>query len=575
MSLEKNYNRWLSFEGLDSELKEQLIGMQEINSLIEDAFHKNLEFGTGGMRGELGPGTNRMNIYTVRKAAKGIALYIEEKGEEWKKKGVVVAYDSRHKSPEFALETAKVLGTHGIPTYIFTSLRPTPELSFAVRYLGTAAGVMITASHNPPEYNGYKVYNEVGGQLPPGPADEVIEKVNSIENELEIEVMEQAELEEKGLLRWIDDEVDQAYLKELKSVTLNKGVIYEQAENLNIVFTPLHGTALGLVEKGLEQLGFKNVHIVEEQAIPDPEFSTVKSPNPEEHQAFELAIQKGRLVGADILIATDPDADRLGVAAINSNGDYQVLTGNQLGALMLDYILRNVESVPDNGLMIKTIVTSELGRAVAEHYGVKTEDVLTGFKFISEKIEKYNQTGEYQFLFGYEESYGYLIKDFARDKDAIQATMLACEMAAFYKSIGMSLFDALEQLYERHGYYIEDLHSLTLKGIDGSKQIKNIMESFRVKPIELEGDLSVIAVEDYLIGKRTYLETGDTEDIHLPTSNVVKFILSDDCWCCLRPSGTEPKIKFYFGVKGDTKALAVRRLEILKDTVLNRVIIKH
>ncbi|MGM8215899.1 phospho-sugar mutase [Bacillaceae bacterium W0354] len=575
MTWRDSYNRWKNFVELDEQLKEELIRIKGNSSLLEDAFHTNLTFGTGGMRGELGPGTNRMNVYTVRKAAKGLALYIEEKGSDWVERGCVVAYDSRHMSQEFALETARVLGVHGIPTYIFSSLRPTPELSFAVRHLGGAAGVMITASHNPPEYNGYKVYNEVGGQLPPHQADQVIKMVQMVKNELTIDVMERTELEEKGLLRWIDEEVDREYLKELEKVTLNHRVIKEQADQLKIVFTPLHGTSLLLAKKGLEQLGFKEVHVVDEQAVPDPEFNTVQSPNPEEHQAFELAIEKGRSVGADILIATDPDADRLGVAVKNASGEYQVLTGNQLGALMLDYILANSGDLPSNGMMIKTIVTSELGRAVANYYGVETLDVLTGFKFIGEKIEEFDQSGEQRFLFGYEESYGYLIKDFSRDKDAIQATVMACEMAAYYQSKGLTLFDALERLYERHGYYIEDLHSITLKGLDGAKLIKNIMEDFRLKPVEVEGDLSVVAVEDYLIGKRTYLENGETEDIDLPTSNVVKFILSEDCWCCLRPSGTEPKIKFYFGVKGETRDQAEKRLEQLKQAVLNRVTVSQ
>ncbi|WP_188206807.1 phospho-sugar mutase [Alkalibacillus aidingensis] len=568
MSWKKEYQRWKEFNGLEENLKKQLKNVTD-ESMLEDAFHKTLEFGTGGMRGELGPGTNRMNVYTVRKAAKGLALYIEEKDLE--ADGVVVAYDSRHQSPDFALETARVLGVHGISTYIFTSLRPTPELSFAVRHLGTAAGVMITASHNPPEYNGYKVYNEVGGQLPPKQADQMIEKVNSIEDELTIDVLSQPELEEKGLLHWIDEQVDQPYLEALKSMTLNPQLIHEQADKLGIVFTPLHGTANKLVTESLDQAGFNQVHTVEEQVIEDPEFSTVASPNPEEHQAFELAIKKGSEVNADILVATDPDADRLGVAVKNTDGHYQVLSGNQLGALMLDYTLTNRQDLPDNGIMIKTIVTSELGRAVAERYGVASIDTLTGFKFIAEKIEEFTQNGAHEFLFGYEESYGYLVKDFARDKDAVQSTLIACEMAAYWKSQGKTLFDALEVLYDREGYYLEDLHSITLKGLNGTEQIKSIMEDFRFRPIDSIQDIDLIAVEDYLTGKRTYLETGETNDMGLPVSNVVKFILTEDCWCCLRPSGTEPKIKFYFGVKGETKEQAKARLAQLKESVLERV----
>ncbi|MBR7552558.1 phospho-sugar mutase [Allobacillus sp. GCM10007491] len=562
---------WLAFDQLDEELRTELEQIKHDDQAMQDAFYEPLKFGTGGIRGVLGAGINRMNIYTVRKAAKGLALYLERYGSDFKKHGVVVAYDSRYKSKEFAIETARVLGVHGIKTYVFTSLRPTPELSFAVRHLGTAAGVMITASHNPPEYNGYKVYNETGGQLPPEQADLMIEKVNGIENELTIEVMDQEALEEQGLLQWIDEDVDKAYLSELKSITLNADVISKQADELNIVFTPLHGTAGKLVTQGLKQLGFNQVHLVEEQMIADPEFSTVESPNPEEHQAFEYAIGLGEKVDADILVATDPDADRLGVAAKNAAGNYQVLSGNQLGALMLDYILANTKEIPSNGMMIKTIVTSELGRAVAEHYGIQSMDVLTGFKFISEKIEEFQQTSTHTFMFGYEESYGYLINDFSRDKDAVQSTMMACEMAAFYNEKGMTLFDALETLYEQHGYYIEDLHSVKMEGIDGAKEIARLMDRFRENPVNTAGDLNAEIVEDYTTGRRTYLADGREEEIELPSANVLKVKMSDDCWYCLRPSGTEPKMKFYFGVKGETREEADRRLEQLKKAILENM----
>lgn len=568
MNWRKIAESWLAFDQLDEELKTELEQIKHDDQAMQDAFYEPLKFGTGGIRGVLGVGINRMNIYTVRKAAKGLALYLERYGSDFKKHGVVVAYDSRYKSKEFAIETARVLGVHGIKTYVFTSLRPTPELSFAVRHLGTAAGVMITASHNPPEYNGYKVYNETGGQLPPEQADLMIEKVNGIENELTIEVMDQEALEEQGLLQWIDEDVDEAYLSELKSITLNEDVISKQADKLNIVFTPLHGTAGKLVPQGLNQLGFNQVHLVEEQMVADPEFSTVQSPNPEEHQAFEYAIGLGEKVNADVLIATDPDADRLGVAAKNAAGNYQVLSGNQLGALMFDYILANTKEIPSNGKMIKTIVTSELGRAVAEHYGIQSIDVLTGFKFISEKIDEFQQTNAHTFMFGYEESYGYLINDFSRDKDAVQSTMMACEMAAFYNEKGMTLFDALETLYEQHGYYIEDLHSVKMEGIDGAKQIAKLMDRFQENPVKTAGDLNAEIVEDYTTGKRTYLAEGREEEIELPSANVLKVKMSDDCWYCLRPSGTEPKMKFYFGVKGETREESNRRLEQLKKAVL-------
>ncbi|WP_411953981.1 phospho-sugar mutase [Alkalibacillus sp. S2W] len=558
MTWQDTYERWNSTQDLDSQLKEAIHKMDR--SEAEAAFSGTLEFGTGGMRGVIGPGTNRMNVYTVRKAAKGLALYLE--GQGLADRGVVVAYDSRYQSREFAVETAKVLGVHGIKTYVFTGVRPTPTLSFAVRQLEAGAGVMITASHNPPEYNGYKVYNEQGAQLPPAQADQMIDQVNSVADELAIAVKDQAEIEAEGLLNWIDDAVDEAYLRELKSITYRDDV----KRDLSIVFTPLHGTAHNLATRSLAQAGFDHVFAVAEQVKEDPEFSTVKSPNPEEHQAFEYAIVKGKDIDADVLVATDPDADRLGVAAKKADGEYHVLTGNQLGALMLDYKLANLDEVPGNGVMINTIVTSQLGKAVADHYNVTTEHTLTGFKFIAEKIEEYNQSGAHEFVFGYEESYGYLVEDFARDKDAIQSTLLACEMAAYYREQGMTLFDALEQLFERHGYYFEDLHSLKLEGTEGPEQINAIMEDFRFNPVE-----GAIAVEDYLTGKRTYLESGESVELDMPASNVVKFWLDDDTWCCLRPSGTEPKMKFYFAVKGATREAADERLKQLKDRVLGRL----
>ncbi|MBO8157771.1 MAG: phospho-sugar mutase [Bacillaceae bacterium] len=569
MSWKQAYKRWKQFDKLDQELKQQLDRMDDRD--LEDAFYKPLTFGTGGMRGELGPGTNRMNIYTIRKATEGLARYLEEKGEEWAAKGIVVAHDSRHMSPDFALETAKVMGAHGIPTTLFTSLRPTPELSFAVRHLGAAAGVVITASHNPPEYNGFKVYNEDGGQVPPEEAEKIIAKVNEVENELTVEVAEKEDMEANGLLRWVDEEVDAAYLDQLHTIVRNPEVIKEQAENLKIVFTPLHGTSRDLIVRGLNQLEFKHVTVVEEQAEPDPEFSTVESPNPEEHQAFTMAIEYGERLDADILIGTDPDADRLGVAVKNDQGEYQVLTGNQLGALMLHYLLSQADELPDNGVMLKTIVTSEMGWAIADHFGVKTVDTLTGFKFIGEKIRQYEETDEHTFLFGYEESYGYLIDDFVRDKDAIQAAMVACEMTAFYKSKGKTLLQALEDLYQHIGYYLEDLHSITLKGKEGEEQIRNIMEDFRKNPLDGAGDFNVYAVEDYQSSERTFVEDGRKETIHLPKSNVVKFLFQHDCWCCLRPSGTEPKIKFYFGVRGKNREESENRLKTLKEIVLCRI----
>ncbi|ELK48740.1 MULTISPECIES: phospho-sugar mutase [unclassified Halobacillus] len=561
----EQYERWKEFKGLDAELSTKLGELSEDEQSLEDAFYKDLEFGTGGMRGKLGPGTNRMNIYTVRKAAEGLAAYVNDQGMS--KKGVAIAYDSRYMSKEFAVETARVLGAHGIPSYVFTSLRPTPELSFAVRHLGAAAGVVVTASHNPPEYNGFKAYNEDGGQLPPEQAEIMIDFVNKVENELEVDAADQKELEENGLLRWIDEEVDQAYLKALESVTVQK----EIDKDLSLVFTPLHGTARHLVEKGLAQSGFTSVHIVEEQAKPDPEFSTVASPNPEEHQAFEIAIEQGKAIGADLLLATDPDADRLGVAVPDENGEYQVLTGNQTGALMLDYILGQSAEIPKNGRMIKTIVTSEFGRVIADSYGISSLDTLTGFKFIGEKIREYEQTKEHTFLFGYEESYGYLVKDFARDKDAVQSAVLIAEVGAYYKNQGKTLLDALNDLYEKHGFFLEGLQSMKLEGKAGADTIQTIMNDFREADITEAGGKKVVAVEDYSTSIRRDVESGSEEHIDLPASNVVKFILEDDCWFCLRPSGTEPKIKFYYGVKSGAKADSEALLEAVKATVNERL----
>jgi len=553
-------------------LKALLIDMKV--EALEDCFYKNLEFGTGGMRGEIGPGTNRLNIYTVRKATEGLARFIEENGDEAKERGVVIAYDSRHKSPEFALEVAQVLGNHGIQTYIFESLRPTPILSFAVRYLGSFSGIVITASHNPPVYNGYKVYNEDGGQLPPHAADTLIQYVNEVENELSIQVESVDILKNKGLLKFIGEEVDVSYLEALKGVFINKELVEEQGESLSIVFSPLHGTSNVAIQKGLKMMGFNNVSIVKEQELPDPNFSTVKSPNPEEHAAFEMAIKYGERIGADILLATDPDADRLGVSVKNSDGDYIILTGNQTGALMLDYLLAGKQKrgvLPENGVVMKTIVTSEIGRIIASAYGLATVDTLTGFKFIGEKISEFERTREYQFQFGYEESYGYLIGDFVRDKDAIQSALFVCEVAAYYKSQGKSLYDGLIEIFEKYGFFYEDLVSITLKGVGGAEKIKMMMATFRDQPPKTVAGIKVLTIEDYKLQEKLNLEIDSKEKLLLPPSNVLKYWLEDGSWFCLRPSGTEPKIKFYFGVKGICHDEAADKLKGIKSDILNRI----
>lgn len=545
------YNNWAGYQNLNGELRVLLEEMQSDEAKLEDAFYKNLEFGTGGMRGEIGAGTNRMNLYTVRKATMGLAQYISSFGEEAKSRGTVIAYDSRHKSPEFALEAAKTLATFGVKAYLFDELRPTPELSFAVRELNAFAGIVITASHNPPEYNGYKVYGPDGAQLASEAADQVIDYVNAIESELDIEVQEVEALKSKGLIEIIGERVDAAYNEQLLTVPENPQLAEEI--DVSLVFTPLHGTSNKSVRRALKDLGYHNVHVVPEQELPDPDFSTVKSPNPEEPAAFEMAIELGTRVEADLLIATDPDADRLGIAVKNEAGQYVVLTGNQTGALFLDYLLSQKQekgTVPQNGVVLKTIVTSEIGRTIAKSYGLQTVDVLTGFKFIAEKINEYHESGEHSFLFGYEESYGYLIKDFARDKDAIQAALLAVEVCAYYKKQGLTLYQGLMNVFEKYGFYLEGLRSLTLKGIEGAKQIQGIMDRFRQNPPTQIAGIQVVVAEDYQNGTKHILSSNSDERIELPKSNVLKYFLDDGTWVCLRPSGTEPKIKFYFGVQG-------------------------
>ncbi|AXI10254.1 phosphoglucomutase [Oceanobacillus zhaokaii] len=574
MSWQTNYEKWKQFENLDVELKGQLDEIENDPKQLEDSFYKTLEFGTGGIRGEIGPGTNRMNIYSIRKATEGLARYIEAHGEEAKNRGVAIAYDSRFKSPEFAMEAAKTLGKHGIHTYVFESLRSTPELSFAVRYLHAYSGIVITASHNPPEYNGYKVYGEDGAQVSLAVAEEIISKVNEVENELEVKVGGEEELKAAGILNIIGETVDNAYLKQLQTINVNPDVIKQVADDFKIVYTPLHGTGNVPVRKGLEALGFKHIQVVKEQELPDSSFPTVTSPNPEEHAAFEIAIQYGEKLGADMLLGTDPDTDRVGVAVRNSKGEYEVLTGNQVGALLLHYLITEKQkqgTLAENAVVLKTIVTSELGRDIATANGLETIDTLTGFKFIGEKIKEYESTGEYRFLFGYEESYGYLIGDFVRDKDAVQACMLLAEVGAYYKSKNMTLYEGLIAVFEQYGYYKEGLQSLTLKGKDGIEQINTILTAFRNDPPQVIAGKQVSVVEDYLTSKRILAGNNVEEEILLPKSNVLKYQLADGSWFCLRPSGTEPKIKFYFGVKGESLEASEKALNTLSDAVMRRV----
>ena len=553
---------------LDRELKNQLEQSQNDLSIIEDQFYKHLSFGTGGMRGELGPGTNRTNIYTVRRAAEGVALYLNEPGEEAKKRGIVIAYDSRHKSREFALEAAKTAGKYGIQVYLFDEVSPTPLLSFAVRHLNAFVGIVITASHNPPIYNGFKLYGEDGGQITPAVADKITEKMNQIEDELTVSVSNESDLINTGKLVYIGSQINNAYLEALKLLQLNENV----DKSIHIVYTPLHGTGLKLITEGLRNFQYPNVTIVEEQKLPDPNFSTVQSPNPEEPEAFTLAFQYGKRLDADILMATDPDDDRLGVA-VNNYGQYEILTGNQLGALLLYYLLQQKQkngTLPNNGAIIKTIVTSEIGIAIANDFGLTIINTLTGFKYIGAKIKEFEQTSEYAYLFGYEESYGYLIGDFVRDKDAVQTAVFTAEAAAYYKSRGMTLYDGLIELFEKYGYYKESLQSFTLKGKDGIAKINTIMENFRQNKFT---DSKLQYVEDYLEGKRIFSNKSNSESIELPKENVLKYVYEDGSWFCLRPSGTEPKIKFYFGVVGSSLTNSEQKLNALQDKIISKVLL--
>ena len=551
--------KWEKFEGLEDYLKTQLENFSEEEK--EEAFYAPLEFGTAGMRGIVGPGINRMNIYTVRQATEGLARLIETYGEEAKKRGVAIAHDSRHFSPEFALESAKVLVKHGIKAYVFEDLRPTPELSYAVRHLHTFAGIMITASHNPAAYNGYKVYGEDGGQMPPKDADALTEYVRQVENPLAVDVVTKEELEQSALFEWIGEAVDAAYLEEIKSVSVNPALL-SNTKDLSVVYTPLHGTGLMLTKRALDQAGFTGLQIVSEQAVPDGDFTTVKSPNPEEAGAFEYAIRLGEETKADVLLATDPDADRMGAAVRQPDGTYQVITGNQIAAILLDYLLfahQKAGTLPANAAAVKSIVSSELPTVIAEHYGAKMVNVLTGFKFIAEQIKNYEETNAHTFMFGFEESYGYLVQPFVRDKDAIQAVLLLTEVAAHFKSEGKTLYDGLQALYEKYGYFLEKTISVTVQGLEGPAKIKALLDGLRKEVPSNFGGIKVAVAQDFAVNQQVDSQ-GVTSEIGLPTSNVLKYILEDGSWIAVRPSGTEPKIKFYMGVKSTSQEEAEEKL---------------
>lgn len=556
----KLYDAWLQDSGIDELTKQELIALKEHPGEIEDRFYRDLEFGTGGLRGVIGAGTNRINAYTIGRATQGLAAYLLEAEQD--QQSVVIAYDSRNQSPELSLETALVLAGNGIKAYLFESLRSTPELSFAVRYLNASAGVVVTASHNPPEYNGYKVYGRDGGQIVSQQADRIIAQIQSLEFK-DIRKLTKDEAEAKGLLQWIGQEVDDAYIKAVVETSPNPQMTKREGPKLNVVYTPLHGAGNLSVRRALEEAGFTNVHVVAEQEQPDAQFSTVKSPNPEEKEAFTLAMELGTKMDADIILGTDPDCDRMGAVVKDSDGQYFVLSGNQSGAIMISYMLSTLSEygrIPDNALVIKTIVTSEMGAEIARSYGAEVLNTLTGFKYIGEKMTEFEKTGQYQFLFGYEESYGYLAGTYARDKDAVVASLLICEAAAYYKSQGKTLYDVLQQLYRQYGYYNEALESRTLKGKDGLAKIGAIMEDWRQNPpLELGGN-KVISLLDYTHGLNG-----------LPSENVLKYKLEDDSWFCLRPSGTEPKIKVYFAVKGNSRDDSVNRLEALRKAVMSRI----
>ncbi|WOV86461.1 phospho-sugar mutase [Sporosarcina oncorhynchi] len=559
------YKRWFDEKNMPDYLKRELATIATDSEEIKERFHSHLTFGTGGMRGILGAGINRMNIFTIRRVAEGLSRYLATHCENASKRSVVIAYDTRHLSKEFALEAARVIGTHGFRVYLFNENRPTPELSFAVRYLEASAGIVITASHNPSNYNGIKVYGDDGGQLASKEAQEVLSYIEDIQDIFGIALETAENLMEEGLLIPVLEEIDTAYQHKVLTLRRNESHSKSTMKELPIVYTPLHGTGLVPVTTALKAFGFSNVTVVAEQALPNPDFSTVHYPNPEEPDTFKLAMELGVKTKAELLLATDPDADRLGVAARKGDRTFEIIGGNELGALLLHYLLLTKEqagTLPTNGVILKTIVTSELGRRIAAKFNVQTIDTLTGFKFISEKIKEYEATGEYTFLFGYEESYGYLLGDFVRDKDAVQAAVVTAEMAAYHLENGKTLFDVLDDLYKEFGYHAEATHALTFEGIAGQEKIERIMDIFRLNPPTEFGGVRVVAVEDYEQHQRIYSD-GRIELLNLHQSNVLKFLLEDDSWICVRPSGTEPKCKFYLGVKKETSEEAARMLEIM------------
>lgn len=563
MTYIENYQKWLNNPSLPEYLHKELLEMDEKTK--EDAFYSHLEFGTAGMRGYIGAGTNRINVYVVRQATEGLAKLIESKGDQAKANGVAIAYDSRHFSPEFAFESAQVLAAHGIKSYVFESLRPTPELSFAVRHLGAFAGIMVTASHNPAPFNGYKVYGSDGGQMPPADADALTTYIRAIEDPFSITLADLEEAKSSGLIEVIGEAIDSEYLKLVKDVTINQELINQYGKDMKIVYTPLHGTGEMLTRRALAQAGFESVEVVESQAKPDPDFSTVKSPNPESQEAFALAEELGRQVNADVLVATDPDADRLGVEIRQADGSYWNLSGNQIGALIAKYILeahKQAGTLPSNPALAKSIVSTELVTKIAESYGATMFNVLTGFKFIAEKIQEFEEKHNHTYMFGFEESFGYLIKPFVRDKDAIQAVLIVAEIATYYRSRGLTLADGIAEIYKEYGYFAEKTISITLSGVDGAAEIKKIMDKFRQNAPKQFNHTDIILTEDFL--EQTAKSQTETTVLTTPPSNVLKYTLADDSWFAVRPSGTEPKIKFYIATVGQSLEDAQQKITAIE-----------